>query len=353
LTTDHVHGGAWLVVEDGLVHVEVETDDGDVPSFTFHSLPVDFQIPSFNTGPFPGEARGLVIDRADHAWAVNGKSVLFYDDADASRLAESWQEAASPTGGADVVAADPVRGVWAAGRGELLHLDGTYRQTWPMPDALTDVPTALLVDGDGRVWMGTTENGVWTTVPSLTPAGNPLAWRTFTTDAGLESASITALAQAPDGRIYAAHQAGISILDPAGGVENGVWTTLPGSNFSERGWVNALAFGPAGDLWAGTHPEGNLKRYDGGWVDSSPTWYASIGALLVDDTGTLWAGTSRERWQCGGLRYRPAAGEGDLDWETFDSKGLVVCSVFALAQDDSGRLWIGGPEGVVMWERVE
>ncbi len=352
LASDHAHGGVWLAVEDGLVHVKV--GDGSVPRFTFHPLSVDFEIPSLDTGPFPGEVRGLVGDEAGRVWAVNGTSVLLYDDADATRPVEGWQEVASPTGGTDAIVADPrygvwPSGVWVAGRGELVHLDGTHRQAWPMPDMLTSAPTALLIDRSGRVWMGTTENGIWTTMPS-TPAGDPLPWRAFTPEDGLESASITALTQGPRGCIYAAHLAGIGILCPSGEIESGHWTTLHGSNLSEYGWVNALAFvAPTGELWAGTHPEGTLQRYNGSWTDLSPAWYASVGALMVDDAGTLWAGASRE-WTCGGLRYRLATAEGERDWQTFDPEGLAVCNVLALAQDSRGRLWIGGPEGVVMWK---
>jgi ligand-binding sensor domain-containing protein len=275
---------------------------------------------------------------------VNGGSVLLCDE-----TTESWQEVVSPQGGADVIAADPECGVWVAGRGELMYFDGTHRHVWSMPDALTSAPTALLAASSGRVWMGTTENGVWTAVPSSEPAESPLDWRAFAAADDLDSASITAMAQAPDGRIYAAHLAGISVFDPASGM-GGRWASLPGSHFSERGWVNALAFAPTGILWAGTHPEGDLQRYDGAWTDYSPFWYNSIGALLVDSESTLWAGTN-EVWGCGELRYRPAAGENDeAGWQVLDPKGLAVCNVLALAQDSRGRMWIGGPRGIVMWE---
>ncbi|MBN1813217.1 MAG: hypothetical protein JXA14_15380 [Anaerolineae bacterium] len=345
LTADHVRGGAWLATQDGLVYVEAKATDEGL-SFFFQSLPVDLLIPSLDTGPFPGEARGLTIDPADQAWAVNGGSVLLCDE-----TAESWQEVASPKGGADVIAADPGHGVWVAGRGELMYLDGMHRQAWPMPDRLTGAPTALLADSSGRVWMGTTDNGVWTAVPSSKPAGSPLDWRAFAAEDDLESASITAMAQSPDGRIYAAHLAGISVFDPISGTEGGRWVTLPGSRLSEYGWVNALAFTPTGILWAGTHPEGRLQRYDGAWADYSPFWYSSIGALLVDNESTLWAGAN-EVWGCGELRYRSADGEnGEADWQVLDPKGLAVCNVLTLARDSRGRIWIGGPRGVVMWNR--
>jgi hypothetical protein len=171
LTADHVHGGAWLAMEDRLVHVEIESADGGAPSdFIFRSVSVDFQIPSLDVGSFPGEARGLATDKAGRAWAVNGESALLYDEA-----AKSWQEVASPRESADAITADSERGVWVAGRGELVHLDGVHQQAWLMPDTLTDTPTALLIDSSGRVWMGTAENGVWTAMPSEAAGGRALA----------------------------------------------------------------------------------------------------------------------------------------------------------------------------------
>ena len=345
LAPDHVRGGAWLLADDRLVHVDVAADGASPTRFTFHPLAVDFQTPSLDAGPFPGQARGLVIDTADQVWTVNGKSVLRYDE-----VSQDWQAVTQPAEGADVIAADPKHGVWAAGRGKLVYLDGSGRQSWPMPDKLIGAPTALLVNSDGRVWMGTAEDGVWTVKPSPPAAEGTLEWRIFTAEDGLASTSITALGQAPDGSIYAAHWAGIDAFCPAGGVENGHWVTLPGSDLSERGWVNALTFTPTGVMWAGTHPEGGLRGYDGHWTQDYAPAYGSIGALLVDGEGTLWAGTHHV-WSCGKLRHWPDAEAGDeSNWQVLDPQNLAVCNVFALAQDSGGRIWIAGPEGVVMWQ---
>lgn len=362
LASDHIHGGAWLGADSGLVYVDVKVVGTDAVSFTFHPVSVSARMPSLDAGRFPGEARGLAVDTSDLVWAVNGKSVLLYKEA-----ADSWQEAASPMVGADVVAADPVRGAWAAGQGELVHLDGTHQQAWPMPDTLTGAPTALQVDESGRVWMGTTENGVWTTVPSPTLEGNTLDWRVLTAEDGLESASITALVQGPDGCMYAAHHAGVSAFCPVEGIEGGRWRTLPGSDWTSNwhppGWVNALAFDQSGKLWAGTYPYDTLKRYDGKWLDFRPkrpedlpsgSTFSFFGALMVDDENALWAGIHATRG--GGKVYRwPISEEvieedGEAVWQAPDPGEMVTSGVFALAQDSHGRVWIGGRKGVAVWE---
>jgi ligand-binding sensor domain-containing protein len=178
----------------------------------------------------------------------------------------------------------------------------------------------------------------------------------FTAEDGLESASITAMTRSPDGRIYAAHHVGISVIDPTADIDSGHWVTLPNGDLSENdGWVNALAFTPDGHLWAGTHAEWAdrlpLWYYDGKWTDhSSSLYFVRVGALLVDREGDLWMEVSRVK-SCGGVRYWPAASaNGEPDWQDLDPQTLAVCNVFAMAQDTRGRVWIGGSGDVVMWE---
>jgi len=261
--------------------------------------------------------------------------------------------------GAGTIAADPAQGVWVAGPGEILHL-GERTLSWPAPDVIS--PTALLVDSDRRLWLGTLEDGIWTTVPSE-PA-DALVWQRFSVADGLPDLRITALARGPHGHIYAAHHAGVSLFDP--GVKR--WITLPNSAPSESGWANALAFDRVGRLWVGYYPGATVRLYeDGRWTDYSlfTDSVYGIDALLVDARGTLWVGASahigrlpRGRWHFPmGVWRWPAAGDGRPGWESFEPAGFVPASDYpilrnalALAQDAEGRIWIGGEEGFAMWE---
>ena len=365
LAADPVRSGVWMATEDGLVHGKVRTTiKGEVPSTQYV-----FQPFSLNPGAFPGSARSFAVDKND-LWTISlydrEHSIVRYDE-----LGHTWQSVTTVMSyyiGA--IATDPVRGVWVVGYRKLAYFDGVRWQTWPISDVGS--PTALLANENGRVWMGSARAGVWTTVPqaqSTEAAGNEhpeLDWRKFTVEDGLADERITSLARGPDGRIYAAHYAGISVFDPAAGVENGRWITLPGSDADLGGWINALAFAPpdaGGALWVGYYSSAALRRYqDGQWTDYhlSPgvksysysiekyNWFwamqQGIGALLVDRDGALWVGT------VDGLLRWPAAGEGEPRWQTFDVNVLTMRNVLALAQDDQGRIWVGGEEGVAMWE---
>lgn len=393
LEADPVRGGVWIGSPDGLIYGEITNSGYQVfHPFTLLKAEVSAQNDPYISiqPPFPGDASGLTSDADGRVWATQeDKGVLRYEEQD-----QAWHQVSLDTS-ADAIAADPVRGIWVAGEKDLVYLDGEQQRRWRLPDDLRGT-TALLIDRGRRVWMGTTRDGVWTEAPLSRPAGSTLDWYRFGREDGLESTLITALAQAPDGRIYAAHHAGVSVFDPADGVEDGRWTTLPDSDVGEEYvWANALAFGSGGDdLWVGYYPSMTVRRYrhvDGRWVDYSlpvdlyqrgrgyyysgpqkcsqpdPQLRGGVSALLVDDSGTLWAGVTGDAWwQPGTGMWHPiddgecwpspglfrwqAAGEGDPRWQALDPDGgSAELGVLSLAQDTQGRIWVGGGAPVAVW----
>lgn len=376
LAVDSVNGGVWLATEEGLVHGKVSSFTAGEPAFSNpHSV---FQPFSLDQQTIPGSTYSVVVDKADQVWAISwhysdvsqynrGREydVLLYSDSD-----QTWHSISSITYDVSAIAADPVRGVWIAGFNGLLHFDGTRQWTWPPPTFPDRMPTSLLVDDGGRIWLGTIHGGVWTMAPQARSADDmknmeaQSLWHRFTITDGLESELIMALAQGPDGRIYAAHSAGISVLAPSDGVENGRWVTLPGSNVNPGGWVNTLVFAPpqaGGGLWVSHYYHSSLWHYQNGrWTEyhlpfEFEYYYGgghdyrravqSVGRLLVDEDGTLWVGTIKGLW------HWPAAGNGgEARWQTFDSNTLSMRDIAALAQDSRGRIWVGGEEGIAMWD---
>jgi len=352
---DPVYGGAWLATEDGLVHVRSRSGfrpDQASPAqadFSYRSLPLRQET-------FPGSATALAVDANDRVWAISGTAVVRYDEKE-----QAWERIISLDRGAGTIAADPAQGVWVADQGEILHL-GERTLSWPAPDVIS--PTALLVDGDRRLWLGTLEDGVWTTIPS--ESADPLVWQKFSNTDGLPDLRITALARGPHGHVYAAHHAGVSLFDP--GIKR--WVTLPHSASPEPGWANALAFDQAGRLLVGYYPGATVRLYeDGCWLDHSlpPVEVYGVDALLVDAEGTLWAGTSspigrfpRGRWYLPtGVWRWPAVGEDRSGWESFEPEPddfepaydyPILRNALTLALDADGRIWAGGEGGVSVWE---
>jgi ligand-binding sensor domain-containing protein len=330
----------WLATRDEFVRGVRVVDKGTV--FVFQPLALNAEV-------FPGSARSLAVDKAGGVWAVNGDSVLRYDELD-----HAWRRVISATHSADVIAADPLRGVWVAGRGELMRVTQEQRQIWPLPDVITGTPTALLIDKSGRLWLGTLQDGVWTAAPSAASTGNELFaldWYQFTNRDGLADTRITTLARSPDGHIYAGHHAGVSVFGPIVRTENGRWTALPDSSATDgKGWVNALAWNE-GRLWVGYSNDAALRSYENRrWTDHAlSSVMHGVGTLLVSSDGTLWVGTTEGLW------CWPDAGNGEPRWQRFSPGSLVVQDVLALAQapgdgdkNVGGRVWVGGREGVAM-----
>ncbi|MFL7790889.1 MAG: hypothetical protein AB8I69_02020 [Anaerolineae bacterium] len=175
---------------------------------------------------------------------------------------------------------------------------------------------------------------------------------------------ITALAQGPDGHIYAAQHTGVSLFDP----DSWRWITLPNSAPSEPGWVNALASDQAGRLWVGYYPGATVRLYENGrWIgyNLAPNEVYGIDALLVDSKGTLWVGVSARIGRLPGGRWHwpvdvwrwSAAGEDWPGWESFEPHDFapafdypVLRNALALVQDAEGHVWVGGEGGVSVWE---
>lgn len=414
LAPDPVYGGVWMATEKGLVHAGWDGGLHPRPTATFALSPLTpltpltttlfalsplvtppaslatttFTFRSLHLGigdyPYYDYVSGMTVDRDGVVWAVMRSALMRYDES-----MHTWVKVGSLSGQPAVIAADPGAGVWMAVQGELRHFrfradragDGDHGeielQGWPLPaDDYRDRPTAMLVEGNGRMWIGTLQRGVWVaswlsaTVSSGAPdhGEDAVVWRRFTITDGLDSEWITALAQGPDGRIYAAHHAGVSIFDPRRGIENGRWRTLANSKPSS-GWANALAFDPphlGGGLWVGyyhnDHNDSLLLRHlqNGGWSDfygddlqpGQTLWGA--GAIWVDEDGGLWLGTTNGLWRGTDMNTDPDRSAGysgyrweRIEWERIENE-IVVHNVWTLLQDARGRVWVGGEEGLAM-----
>jgi ligand-binding sensor domain-containing protein len=175
----------------------------------------------------------------------------------------------------------------------------------------------LLPTRDGGLWVGTTKG-----LDRLDARGRVVA--SWGERQGLGNGWVTALAERPDGTLYAAtRERGLYRLDGARAIPAGP----PGT---ERGWFFSLLVDGAGTLWAGADRVWRLASR--GWESVPPNGGKPIYRLLEDRAGELWAAT-------GGLwRF-------DRSKDSFVPQALpqqrVEPRFMSVLQDRTGRLWFG------------
>jgi len=253
----------------------------------------------------------------------------------------------------------------------------------PLGDWIND----LAVDTDGRLWVGALRyalskpvsvvGGVsaYTGDVSGSTAGD-VGWTNYTTDNGLISDYVTALAVDTAGRIWVGTRHGLSMFDGkrwrsytrADGLPNlsvtdvatdpagGVWVTTWGGGAAyvdgTNAWsyittvgmadrvVNALAEDAAGGIWFAT--AGGVSHFDGElWAS-----YTALDgladndsrAVVIDGEGNVWVGGGGGKYEGRGLsRF-----DGE-QWTTYPLNGdTTYANVSALAVDPQGRPWAVG-----------
>jgi signal transduction histidine kinase/ligand-binding sensor domain-containing protein len=231
---------------------------------------------------------------------------------------------------------------------------------------------ALFQDHQGVVWAGTAGAGL------LRFAGDNTT--SLTTASGLADNSVFAMAEDSRGVLWVGTYRGLSRL-----VDGKPQTLSKDEGLAGR-YIRAICADGSGALWVGTIGEGlwrlgnagqkNLKLTDG-LTDNA------ITALLVDHAGTLWIGT-----QGGGLNrlsggklsalQEKDAQSGSGIWAIFEDRagslwtgssssglshfrdgvfttigkheGLASDMVLPVFQDHNGAIWIGSDEGLTRWQ---
>ncbi len=202
--------------------------------------------------------------------------------------------------------------------------------------------SALAIDEQGRVWVGT----LWSGLNMLDPDSNQITTYTAT-NSGLGSNRVKALAIDRQGRVWAGvgitdSEDGLSVLDPAGN-----WTTYTTANSGladDR--VEALAIDQQDRVWVGTWLGGlNVLDPNGYWTTyttaNSGLADDIVTTLAIDEQGRVWAGTKE-----GGLSVLdPASG----NWTTYTTAnwGLAHDEIKALTIDRQGRVWVATEEWTV------
>ena len=259
---------------------------------------------------------------------------------------------------------DPARdSLWvgtSAGVHEVGLSDKQVQRTFTRKEGLAnEYVFAIGIDHRGNKWFGTNSGGV-----SRYKDGD---WKTYFPMHGLADYWVYAFDSQRDGTFWIGTWAGANKVDP----DTGEFTTYVRELINE--WVYGIAVDSEDRVWFGT--EGGISRFDGReWVswthsdglgapnkDGRPaskntglgtrerhdlgvlaggmaTYNPSyVFSVLIDRSDVLWAGT----WGGGLARFD------GKKWSNFtESDGLAGDIVYALAEDETGVLWVGTNKGL-------
>jgi ligand-binding sensor domain-containing protein len=162
--------------------------------------------------------------------------------------------------------------------------------------------------------------------------------RVWLSDSGLPQETVLCLLQTRDGYLWLCTSEGVVRFD---GVR---FTTFDHSNNPglSIGAARTMYEDRQGGIWVGGN-SGQVAHYKDGRFTAFP-WNlgpANVLAILEDHEGAVWFGTDD-----GLFAYR----DGQMQ-EIGSKQGVTVRQIWALAEDDHQRIWIGGADGgLFVWQ---
>ena len=217
--------------------------------------------------------------------------------------------------------------LWAAiGRGHCQFRGIAPRITAGTGDSLTTV-TALLRDGKGRMYAGSSTTGLWIqgTTGFERPAGFPEA-----------AVPVRCLFEDREGRLWVGRSRTQHLM------------TLDGDKFNAIGLPPAVGIADVcsitqdkdGAIWAGTDGQGLLRWWQGAWqrfTRADGLRSEVIWSLHAEEDGSLWVGTF------GGGLSRVKDGK-LISCTTRD--GLESDTITRIEDDGRGYFWCGSQQGI-------
>lgn len=236
------------------------------------------------------------------------------------QLTHVWYENQLPQGTVLSIAQGKGGAIWLATYGGLVRYSGADFDTIDprvAPVLKSTAITAVCVDRDGTLWIGTLNNGLYRR-------------RGRTLESVPMPASIKGvfgIVQGGDGALWLTTDAGVARMDA-----HGMRLLDEASGFPARGFYRAIVADPAGGIWIAADGAGVLHWHDGkvenlGTGNGLPI--EAVYSLAVDHAGTVWAGT-----QDGPVRYRNGRFERDPRAAALDDK-----RIFSLYGDRDGNMW--------------
>jgi len=217
--------------------------------------------------------------------------------------------------------------VWAGAAGGVAMRQGNTFTAYTSEQGLPDgAVLALAVGSGGDIWAGT-ENGL-----ARFTGGS---WTKFTTEQGLESNKIQALIGDSRGNMYIGTNRGLSVYD--GSKFTNYNHRNSGSDGLEWNNVKVLAKEPESDvIWMTDGPK-NINKFDGKTWSRFREIHEGITSIM-HDTRRTWFGSPT-----GILRFNGEEWVSDPNMH-----GVPAQEVYAIFRDSNGNHWFGMEKGVMM-----
>ncbi|MGB5256718.1 MAG: two-component regulator propeller domain-containing protein [Woeseiaceae bacterium] len=179
-------------------------------------------------------------------------------------------------------------------------------------------------------------------------SGHPMRFGHLTLDDGLSQSNVLSILQASDGLMWFGTENGLNSYD---GYEFSHYKRQRGNPEAlSNDFIFDIAEDKAGKLWIATNggglarmdrATGRVKTFRHSDADSNTVAGNIIRRLLIDNAGSIWIGTRG----AGLSQFDPAT----ETFQHFDlGAGDPASTIFALLQDSTGTLWVGGDHGLTL-----
>ncbi|OOG60191.1 two-component regulator propeller domain-containing protein [Rhodanobacter sp. C03] len=243
------------------------------------------------------------------------------------QLTHVWYENQLPQGTVLSIAQGNGGSIWLATYGGLVHYSGAEFDTIDprvAPALKSTAITAVYVDRDGTLWVGTLNNGLYRRRGrELEPVALPANIK-----------SVLGIVQDRGGALWLTTNAGVARMGA-----KGIGLLGEESGFPPRGFYHAIVADAAGGIWIAADDFGVVHWLDG-HVETFDTRRGlptnAVHSLAIDHAGTVWVGT-----QAGPVRYRDGRFERDPRVAALDGK-----RIYTLYGDRDGSMWFAPLGGV-------
>ena len=270
----------------------------------------------------------LAEDNEGRMWVGTEAGLAVWRDGREARLSDSGKFKGKTI---TTLFRDRVGTMWlgATGAGVFHFQDGRFVQLKdPAVEALLQDPHCLVVDRKGRVWIGVGD--------SLVLCCDGARWQPYRVPSHQSKLHINALAEAPDGTVWAG-----SASEGLFQLKDGKIQSINASSGLSDNLIESLLVDREGGLWVGTH--GGLNRLHPGNLFAlgakEGLGYGAVQSLAEIAPGMIWAGKTSDGLyvsEGGNFRHLAAAG-----W----SLGGPQVNSLLMAKD--GSCWVAGARGLL------